>query len=210
MENVARCDSHDYITWYEIPSWQGLTIYSTEGIMLSEISQRKTNTIWFHMYMESKEKQNKSQETNKKTIQMKKRTKKQKLPHIIVAWSNTHLLLHFPWISLAGSSVQGLPKLKSKYGGCVLFQELNWESASKLIDRVHCLAGVWLKPWVLSPSLLVPGHDSQHPVCFSFFLTSRGTSFSSLLTDFKKNYYFKLKYSLYIMLYWFQQYSVVT
>ena len=33
------------------------------------------------MYMESKEKQNKSQETNKKTIQMKKRTKKQKQTH---------------------------------------------------------------------------------------------------------------------------------
>ena len=24
------------------------------GIMLSEISQRKTNTIWFHLYVESK------------------------------------------------------------------------------------------------------------------------------------------------------------
>ena len=29
-----------------------------EGIMLSEISQTKTNTIWFHIYVESK-KQNK-------------------------------------------------------------------------------------------------------------------------------------------------------
>ena len=26
-----------------------------EGIMLSEISQRKTNTIWYHLYVESKE-----------------------------------------------------------------------------------------------------------------------------------------------------------
>ena len=25
-----------------------------EGIMLSEISQRKTNTVWYHLYMESK------------------------------------------------------------------------------------------------------------------------------------------------------------
>ena len=25
-----------------------------ENIMLSEISQRKTNTIWFHLYVESK------------------------------------------------------------------------------------------------------------------------------------------------------------
>ena len=27
-----------------------------EDIMLSEISQRKTNTVWFHSYMESKKK----------------------------------------------------------------------------------------------------------------------------------------------------------
>ena len=25
-----------------------------EGIMLSEVSQRKENTIWYHLYMESK------------------------------------------------------------------------------------------------------------------------------------------------------------
>ena len=25
-----------------------------EGIMLSEISQRKTNTVWYHLYVESK------------------------------------------------------------------------------------------------------------------------------------------------------------
>ena len=35
-----------------------------EGIMLSEISQRKTNTIWFHSYVESK-KQNKTNKQNK-------------------------------------------------------------------------------------------------------------------------------------------------
>ena len=33
-----------------VSAWMDL-----EGIMLSEISQRKTNTIWFHVYMESKE-----------------------------------------------------------------------------------------------------------------------------------------------------------
>ena len=26
-----------------------------EGIMLSEISQRKTNTVWYHLHVESKE-----------------------------------------------------------------------------------------------------------------------------------------------------------
>ena len=25
-----------------------------EGLMLSEISQRKTNTVWYHLYVESK------------------------------------------------------------------------------------------------------------------------------------------------------------
>ena len=34
-----------------------------KGIMLSEISQRKTNAIWFHLYVESK-KQNKQTVTN--------------------------------------------------------------------------------------------------------------------------------------------------
>ena len=31
-----------------------ITWMEHEGIMLSEISQRKTNTIWFHSYVESK------------------------------------------------------------------------------------------------------------------------------------------------------------
>ena len=30
--------------------WVGL-----EGILLSEIRQRKTNTVWFHLYVESKQ-----------------------------------------------------------------------------------------------------------------------------------------------------------
>ena len=37
-----------------------------EGIMLSEIRQRKTNTIWFHLYMKSKEeKQAKQKQTHR-------------------------------------------------------------------------------------------------------------------------------------------------
>ena len=36
-----------------------------EGIMLSEVGQRKTNTIWFHLYMESK-KQNNEQASGKR------------------------------------------------------------------------------------------------------------------------------------------------
>ena len=36
-----------------VTTWMDL-----EGIMLSEISQTKTNTVWFHLYVESK-KQNK-------------------------------------------------------------------------------------------------------------------------------------------------------
>ena len=37
-----------------------------QGIMLSEISQRKTNPIWFHLYVESNEqnKQTNNIETN--------------------------------------------------------------------------------------------------------------------------------------------------
>ena len=35
-------------------TWLGL-----EDIMLSEICQKETNTIWFYLYVESKEKQNK-------------------------------------------------------------------------------------------------------------------------------------------------------
>ena len=41
-----------------------------ENIMLSEISQRKKNTIWFHLHVESK-KQNKWKRTNKTEIQIK-------------------------------------------------------------------------------------------------------------------------------------------
>ena len=36
-----------------------------EGIMLSEISQRKTNTVWHHLYVESR-KYNKPVNTTKK------------------------------------------------------------------------------------------------------------------------------------------------
>ena len=42
-----------------VTAWMDL-----EGIMLSEISQRKTNTTWFHLYVESKE-----QNTHKKLKQ---------------------------------------------------------------------------------------------------------------------------------------------
>ena len=34
-----------------------------EGIMLSEISQRKTNTVWSHLYIESKKQRNKQNES---------------------------------------------------------------------------------------------------------------------------------------------------
>ena len=32
-----------------VATWMDL-----EGIMVSEISQRKTNTVWYHLYVESK------------------------------------------------------------------------------------------------------------------------------------------------------------
>ena len=37
-----------------------------EGIMLSEIGQRKTNAVWFHLYVETKKKAHKT-ETDSKT-----------------------------------------------------------------------------------------------------------------------------------------------
>ena len=42
------------------PTWTDL-----EGITLNEISQRKTNTIGFHLYVESKTKQNTTQQSRK-------------------------------------------------------------------------------------------------------------------------------------------------
>ena len=42
----------------------GTTWMDLEDIILSEISQRKTSTIWFHLYVES-EKQNKTNEQNR-------------------------------------------------------------------------------------------------------------------------------------------------
>ena len=38
-----------------------------KGIMLSEISQRKTNTIWFHIHVESKKEMNRGQSKTKRT-----------------------------------------------------------------------------------------------------------------------------------------------
>ena len=35
-----------------------------EGIMLTEIRQKKTNTIWFHLYVESKKENNEQTKTN--------------------------------------------------------------------------------------------------------------------------------------------------
>ena len=43
-----------------------------EGIMISEISQRKTNTIWSHLYVDSKKQRNKTKwqqiDTQKKYV----------------------------------------------------------------------------------------------------------------------------------------------
>ena len=39
-----------------------------EGIMLSEISQRKTNTVWSHLYVESKKKQNEQAKQNENRL----------------------------------------------------------------------------------------------------------------------------------------------
>ena len=44
--------SHNEILPF-VTTWMDL-----EGIMLSEISQRKTNTIWLHLYEESKQQTN--------------------------------------------------------------------------------------------------------------------------------------------------------
>ena len=46
-----------------------------EGIVLIEISRRKTNSIWFHLYVESKE-QNKQQIKLKQTHKHRKQTDK--------------------------------------------------------------------------------------------------------------------------------------
>ena len=43
-----------------------------EGIMLSEKSQRKTNNVWSHLYMESK-KQNKTKTNSNNTKKLKKK-----------------------------------------------------------------------------------------------------------------------------------------
>ena len=43
--NPAICNNMDgpwRLTWMDL-----------EGVMLSELSQRKTNTVWFHSYVES-------------------------------------------------------------------------------------------------------------------------------------------------------------
>ena len=37
-----------------------------EGVMLSEISQKKTNTVWSHLYMESTKKKKKEEEEEEK------------------------------------------------------------------------------------------------------------------------------------------------
>ena len=39
-----------------------------EGSMLSEISQRKTNTVWSHLYVESKKKQNEQAKQNENRL----------------------------------------------------------------------------------------------------------------------------------------------
>ena len=44
-----------------------ITQMDLEGIMLSVVSQRKTNSVWFHLYVESKKQMNKYTE-NKRVI----------------------------------------------------------------------------------------------------------------------------------------------
>ena len=41
-----------------VTTWMDL-----EGIMLSEINHEKTNTVWFHLYVESKKQMNKCSKT---------------------------------------------------------------------------------------------------------------------------------------------------
>ena len=44
-----------------------MTWMELESIMLSEVSHRKTNTIWFHSYVEFKKQTKGEKETNQKT-----------------------------------------------------------------------------------------------------------------------------------------------
>ena len=51
--NIYTMEYYAIIKKNEILPFAG-TWMDLEGIMLSEISQRKTHTIWFHLYVESK------------------------------------------------------------------------------------------------------------------------------------------------------------
>lgn len=42
------------------------SLMNLEGILQSEIWQRKTNTMWYHLYVESKKKKKKSQTQKQK------------------------------------------------------------------------------------------------------------------------------------------------
>ena len=44
-------DAERLFTYLLVTTWMDF-----EGIMLSEVSQRKTNTAWYHVYVESKKK----------------------------------------------------------------------------------------------------------------------------------------------------------
>ena len=59
MEYYSAIKEHENLPFARV--WMEL-----QGIMLSEISQRKTNPIWFHLYVESNEqnKQTNNIETN--------------------------------------------------------------------------------------------------------------------------------------------------
>ena len=47
----------------------------SEGVMLSEMSQRKTNTVWYLLYVESTEKQQTTEYNKKKSRLTDKETK---------------------------------------------------------------------------------------------------------------------------------------
>ena len=46
------------------------TWMNLEGITLSEISQAETNTVWFHLYVESKKQMNKHNKTETENKQV--------------------------------------------------------------------------------------------------------------------------------------------
>ena len=61
MEDYSTIEKNEILPFMTI--WIDL-----EVVMLSEISQRKTNTIWFHLYVKCKKQNNNKRKSNRLLI----------------------------------------------------------------------------------------------------------------------------------------------